>query len=660
MIPSVPSSSSCEQKNQRARSQRTLSPTIFAVAYVTLLLIEGRSLLAQQTSTSPKVEQKASLRASSPSSQNVLKAEQLYLAGARLVERKQLTEAQSNFARAAALDPSRADYVIASNLIRDHQVRDLIQQAAQARFSQHIELADRLLAQAHAIDPQNELVLQHQLDPPLPKQTQIMSSGEVAFASAIEITPKPGLRDLHVRGDVREVVTQVADQYGLVTIFDDSVLAQNLRFDLEQSSYAEAMPILLRMAHTFAIPVDAKTLLVAKDTQENREKFERVLEETVYVPGSTTEQLNELSNIVKNVFDVKQIFVSPTSGTVLLRAPASVLKALNYTLADLLDGGAELTLDLKLASVDKSRTRDTGVNTPTSIGAFSVAAQAQQIVSANQAIVDQAISSGAFVPTGNAANDVIQEALFLILSGVASDAKVSNLVATAGHGQTLTGIYLGSGATINLGLNSSEARALDDISVRVGDRQTTTLRVGSKYPITTSTYSSGLSGSTAALLNGKTIGGVPVTALAQQLLGSAQTVPLIQYEDLGLTLKTTPAILRSGLISMHIDLKIEALTGVSANDIPVLTNRAFTSDITLQEGVTAVMLSELSTSEAASVNGLPGLAELPGFRQTAANELRAVASSELVLLITPHLVRRRSNNIAGPRIAFTPSVPQDN
>ena len=53
-------------------------------------------------------------------------------------------------------------------------------------------------------------------------------------------------------------------------------------------------------------------------------------------------------------------------------------------------------------------------------------------------------------------------------------------------------------------------------------------------------------------------------------------------------------MLKSGLISMHIDLKIEALTGGLLDNIPILTSRAFVSDIMLQDGSSAVMLSDLS------------------------------------------------------------------
>ncbi len=595
------------------------------------------------------------------------KAAEAYLAGARLLDGKQLAAAEKEFLRATTLSPQHQDYSLALTLTREHRIAELVQQAAMARLTNHVVKADSLLAEARAIDPEDELVLEHPASPsptvsPIAQGAQIHRNEEIALAPPIQIVATAGMQDLHFRGDTRQVVTQTAMAYGVRAVFDDSVTAQSLRFDLDQVSYDQAMPILLRMAHLFAAPLDPKTLLIAKDTQENREKFERQIEETIYVPGSTTEQLNELTNIVKNVFDVKQIVSSPTSGTLLIRAPEQTLKSVNYTLADLLDGGSEVMLDIKLISVDKTRTLNNGSNTPTSVGAISVAAEAQSIVTANQATVNQAISQGAFVPTGNVAQDIITEAAYLILSGLATDAKLSNLFAIAGHGLTLTGFYLGSGATINLALNTSEARALDDLNVRLGDGQTTTLKVGTKYPITTSTYSSGISSAASSALAGATINGVSASSLLQQYLGSASTatVPQIQYEDLGLTLTAKPNVLKSGLVRLSITLKIEALTGQSSNNIPVLTSRNFTSDLIVQDGSTAVMLSDLSSTEAASVSGLPGLANLPGFQDTLADKLKETDSSELVMLITPRLVRRRPASIASRRIPFASSVPAEN
>jgi general secretion pathway protein D len=599
-----------------------------------------------------------------------LKAERAYLSGARLLERKNFVAAEAEFVRAATLDPTRHEYNLAVDLTREQRITDLIQQAAHARILRHNQQADSLIAEARAIDPHSEIVEQHTSEPTeaaklVDSQIAPRSSftpKEVAFAGPIQIMPNPGPQNLHLRGEMQQVITQAATAYGIKAVFEDGVTGQPMRFDLDDAPYTQAMPILLSMGHLFAVPVDAKTLLFTKDTQENRQRLERLIEETIYIPGSTTEQLNELSNIVKNVFDVKQVVASPTSGTLLVRAPETTIKAMNYTLADLVDGGAEVMLRLQLISVDKLHSVNTGASTPSSIGAFSVAAEAQNIVSQNQAAVQALISSGGYTPTGNYIKDTLTEAILLVFSGVVQDAKLTGFLGTVGGGLTLLGVNYAGSAALNLNMNASESRALDDISVRVGDRQTTTLRVGSKYPVTTSTYSSGVSSSTASLLAGKTINGVSATSLLSQYLSgaSAQTVPMVQYEDLGITLKATPLVLKSGLVTVHIDLKLEALTGASANNIPVLTSRAFTSDITVADGGTAIMLSDLSSTEAASVSGIPGLADLPGLRQSVADNLRETNSSELVLLVTPQIVRRRSNSMASRRISFSTSVPQEN
>ncbi len=629
-------------------------PSIRSGAWASLLcaaLASSSGLAAQEAAPAPKPDP--------------AHAEEAYLAGARLLDKHELADAQREFTRAVALDPKRSDYQLALDLTREHRVSELIHQAAQARLTNRPAEADALLAQARTLDPQNELVVEHAADAaitePLVPHTQMRPADEPSYLPPIQIDPLPSHQDLHLRGDVRQVVTQVARAYGLRAVFDESTPSLNLRFDLDQSTYAEAMPILLSMAHLFAVPVDAKTLLISRDTEENRQKFERQVEETIYIPGSTVEQLNEFSNIVKNVFDVKQVIVSPSSGTLLLRAPEPTIKAVNYTIADMVDGGAEVMLDVKLVTFDKSVTRNLGISPPTQFNGFSAAAELQSFVSANQSTINTAISQGALVPTGSSTQMLVQEAAFLILSGIATDAKLTNVISFLGNGLTLFGVSAGSGATLNLALNSSEARALDDIKVRVGDRQSATLRVGEKYPITTATYSSGISSSTASALAGVSINGVSASSLVNQYLGtsSTATVPLIQYEDLGITLKTTPTVMRSGLVSMHIDLKIEALTGASLDNIPVLTNSVFTSDITVADGVSAVMMSELSNSESAAISGYPGLSSLPGFDTTLSNRTTENDRSELVLLITPHLVRRRSAEMASRRIAFRTSVPAD-
>jgi general secretion pathway protein D len=309
-------------------------------------------------------------------------------------------------------------------------------------------------------------------------------------------------------------------------------------------------------------------------------------------------------------------------------------------------------IELKLYAVDKTNQRNIGAQLPQQIGIYNVASAAQNLVASNQSLVNQAIAQG-LIPAGSSN---ITIALALIASGLVQSALLSSTVGFFGGGLTQTGVTTNQNPTFNLALTSSDTRALNDIQIRVGDRQSATFRVGQRYPITTATYSTASAAQTSAL-SGVSINGVSATSLLNAASGSPITIPQIQYEDLGRTLKATPTVQRSGAIKMHIDLKIEALTGGSENNIPILNNQQFASDVTVDDGDTALMVSSLTKSESGSISGLPGIGELPGFQTASADKTTMTDSSNLLLLITPHITRRRSNLTAGPRIAINLPEP---
>src|SRR6202000_2051891 len=72
-----------------------------------------------------------------------------------------------------------------------------------------------------------------------------------------------------------------------------------------------------------------------------------------------------------------------------------------------------------------------------------------------------------------------------------------------------------------------------------------------------------------------------------------QTIPQVQYQDIGLEMKATPFIHRNQSVALKLDLKVQALAGSSVNNIPVLTNRQFTANLDLKDGESAVVSSDL-------------------------------------------------------------------
>ena len=635
--------------------------TSFSVTAFALALSLGLSAHAQQSPAPDSESGDATPKAPAVSRRAAQEADDAYLVGVRLLDHGDLAGAEKQFLKASSIVPSRADYVQSAALAHEHRVTELVQQAGRARLLGHSEKADSLLAEARKLDPNNNIVTQH-TDADVWRSSfhpEIQDADGAVLepfardvrhiAGPIVLLPSTEPQESHLRGDTQQVLQQVFSSYGLRAVFDDSVERQNIRVELEKLPYAQASGIVLSMAHAFATPVDPHTVLIAKDTTENREKFERQLQETIYVPGFTSAQMKELGTVVQTVFDVKKASIQSDGGSIAIRAPEDTLSAINLTLADLVDGGAEVVLDINLYTVDRTRQRNIGAQLPQQLGVYNAESEANNIVNSNQDLVNQAIAQG-LIPAD--ANNVTI-ALALIASGLVQSSLLANTIGFFGGGLTTSGVTLNASTTFQLALNSSDTRVLDTIKLRLGDRETGTFRSGTRYPIITSTYTSATASTPLA---GATVNGVSAQSLVNQG-SSSVTIPQIQFEDLGLTLKAMPTVQKSGRVSILLDLKIEALAGSVINNIPILASRQYVSTVTVGDGESALLASSLSRTESAALSGLPGLSELPGFQTATADKLTESDTSELVLLITPRVVRHRADNTAGPRIAYEQRLP---
>ncbi len=630
---------------------------------------------------------------SPPSKKRLREAEDAYLAGAKKLQRNDLDGAERDFTHAQNLDPQNQEYAIALSLARQHQLMGLVQQAGKEKLAGNQGKAEKLLAQARAIDPRNPLVLEHSglaletgaaevpnaassqiasnqvaekpggkagnsPDDLLADRSRMISAGQEqepwsiqvpALAGVINLQPSSAVKSFHLHTDSRDALRNVAAAYGIRAVIDNSVVSKTLDLNLDNVNYEQAMKLMKDMANVIVVPLDETSILVARNLPSNRQLMERLVEETIYLPGSTQEQINDMAGMVRNVFEVRQATAQATSGSIVLRAPQDVLPAMNRVIEDLLDATGEVMVEVKMFELTSTRTTNGGAQIPTGAGIYNVDQAATALVNANQTLVQQAIAQG--LVSATASNLTL--AAELIASGLVQSSLLSSTITAVGGGTTMTGITETGNIEFNLGLNSSETKALDDVQIRVKDRQPAIFREGSRYPIISSTYSSGVSTAASALGNA-TINGVNVASLLSQYAGgSSVTIPQVTYEDLGITLNATPTILKSGRINLLLDMKIEALSGSTNDGNPILENRSFKSDITVGEGESALLVSNVTNTETAAMTGFPGLSELPGFQMPTTGDINK-NTSQLVIVVTPYVVRRRSDLVVGPRIEMPP------
>lgn len=571
-----------------------------------------------------------------PTNSDKRRAAKIFLEADKLFVAGRFDEAIERYTQAAELDPTNSNYKLSIEVARSHAVTALIQAAAKARLVGDEGTARADLQQALKLDPRNAEVTQHLYelgDDSLRSLTKPLYGNAGDDLGAVPtLAPLATTFSFHLHSDQVQVLRQVFNSYGIQPVFDASVTGTPVRFDIDDAPFAEAGQLVGLATKTFFVPLDTHRVLIARDTRENRRQFEREEAETLYVPGLSEAQLTEVGNVAKNVFNVQTVSTDRAAGTITLRTTPTTLAAFNTTIRSLLDGRNQVVLDVRLIQVAHSLTRNTGVQPPQSIQGFNLYSEEQSILNSNQALVQQIISSGLA-----SANDIPAILAILLASGQISSSLFSSGFATFGGGKTFSGVSPGS-FTVNLELNSSDSREIDQIQLRLGDGEDGTIKEGERYPIQTASYSSLSSG----LGNIPGLTGAGSSSGLSSLLASAASsvpnIPMVQYQDLGLTLKANPKVMRDGTVALTLDMKLDSLSGSSVNGNPILNSQAFSGVTTLKEGESTVVAAQLSRSQSLAVSGTPGLSEIPGMNNLTDKD-KQYNYATLVIVMTPHVVR---------------------
>jgi general secretion pathway protein D len=552
-------------------------------------------------------------------------AERRYKEGVKLDEKGRLDEAFERFTQASNLEPTNGGYASARESLRQQLVRKALDSG-----NRHLSANQRVEAMADfrsalALDPENEFVRQRVRDVlgnvAVPTLQQLP---DPPGAPPINIQPSPGVRDFHFRGGSREFIEQVANAFGMTVVFDDSVQTRPLRVDLTQIDFARAFTTATQLTKTFYVPLSPRQMLIVSDSPSNRQAYERMTTRTFYVPeAGSPQELNDIVNALRIMFDIRYIVQQPNQGTITMRAPAAAVDAATQFLQSLGAGRPQVLFEVKAYEVSNSLTRQIGVHAPLELQVFNVPTEAQKLLG-NQNIndiINQLISSG-LINQGNTTQIAALIAQFL---GQNSSPLLSGTLLLFGGGITQSAIPI-PGTTFNLSVNESTVRTLEDLTLRAGHATPAILKIGSRVPI--------LNASFAPISNSP--------ALSQVLKNQSFQAPFpsFNYEDIGLNIKATPLVRGNSAVTVDLEMQIRALGTVSLNGVPVISNREYKGTITVKDGEQIVVAGMMSQSEQRSVRGFPGLTHVPLLGAALSDHSKQFQDSELLIVLTPHIIRR--------------------
>lgn len=162
-----------------------------------------------------------------------------------------------------------------------------------------------------------------------------------------------------------------------------------------------------------------------------------------------------------------------------------------------------------------------------------------------------------------------------------------------------------------------------------------------------------MSGETASFLAG---GEFPIPVAQDE--GSVT----IEFKKFGVSLAFTPTLLNSGRINMRVRPEVSQLSSagavqVTGFNIPALTTRRAETTVELGSGQSFAIAGLLQATTNQSVEEFPGLAQLPVIGPLFRSTQFQKSESELVIIVTPYIVRPVSTQLASPTDGFSP--PQD-
>ncbi len=402
---------------------------------------------------------------------------------------------------------------------------------------------------------------------------------------------------LHSIGDTKDIYQALGKLAGINVIFDPEYTSKRIQVDLTSVPLFDSLRIVETLSGTFWKPVTPNTIFVAQNTRNKRTDLDDLAVQTFYLTNvSQQNDANEIMVALRNLLDpTVKIYLVNSQNAIVVRATPDQLVLAEKLINDLDRTRSEVIVDLAVLEVSRDKLRNLGITLPQSFGLTPQTSNA----------TSTATSSGTTTTTtGTSSTNTTSTNLTLNTLG---NLNATNFAVTV------------TGGTVNALLTDNDTRVLQNPRIRASDGQRAQLKIGSKIPVATGSYSSTLS-TTASL--------------------GVQTQ--FTYIDVGVNIDMTPTVHFDREVSLKMKVEISSTNGnvtISGVTEPIISQRVAEQTIQLKDGEPSILAGLLQKQDTRSVSGTPGLGEIPLLKYFFSSQSKEQQTDEIVFLIIPHIVR---------------------
>jgi general secretion pathway protein D len=134
---------------------------------------------------------------------------------------------------------------------------------------------------------------------------------------------------------------------------------------------------------------------------------------------------------------------------------------------------------------------------------------------------------------------------------------------------------------------------------------------------------------------------VPVTTFSPIATGGVAQQPItsFNYENIGVNIGITPRTHHDDDVTLALRVEISSISGTGFGGLPTFGNRSINTVIRLKDGETNLLAGLIRDEERRTVDGIPGLSDIPVLGHLFAHTKNEALESDIILTLTPHIVR---------------------
>ncbi|MCX6544483.1 MAG: hypothetical protein NTV05_08710 [Acidobacteria bacterium] len=394
-------------------------------------------------------------------------------------------------------------------------------------------------------------------------------------------------------GQLRDILIGMGAAAGITVNFDSTFQPKDYSVELKDISFEQALEQVLAANQLFYKVTGERSIIVVPDIQAKRLAYEEQVVQTFFLShADPTELVGLINTVVRPTQAILPVYgAGKTSNTIMVRASVPMMQIIDRIIKANDKPRAEIVIDVEILEVNRNRAKQYGLE----LSQYSL----------GLTLSPESAPGGTTSGTGTSTTSTAGGAFNLN---------------TVSRGVSTNDFYASVPSGLIKFLESDiNTKVIAKPQLRGSEGEQLSLNLGEEVPVPSTTFTPYAAGGTA--FN-------PMTSF--------------QYKSVGVNVEMKPRVTYDGDVIIELKLEVSAVgpdKNIAGQNLPSFTSRKVGTKLRLRDGESNLLAGLLREDERTSLKGLPGLLHIPILSQLFASNDRSVTQTDIVMLLTPHIVR---------------------